>query len=131
MPLVELAHKRQQEEELRRSLREIRGALDSFKRLSDGGRLERPAGGSGYPPDLASLVEGVKDTRSPTGAKLFLLRRLPRDPLHPDRSVPAADTWALRSYASPVDDPQPGRDVFDVRSKSASRAIDGTAYGTW
>jgi len=131
MPLAELSHQRTREEELRRSLREIRGALDAYKRLVDDGRIERAVDGTGYPPDLAALVDGVKDARSPTGAKLYFLRRLPRDPMHADASVPAAETWALRSYASPPDDPRPGKDVFDVHSKSPSSGIDGTPYGTW
>ena len=131
MPLAELSHQRGKEEELRRALREIRGALDSYKRLVDDGRIERAVDGTGYPPDLAALVDGVKDARSPMGSKLYFMRRLPRDPMHADASVPAAETWALRSYASPPDDPRPGQDGFDVRSKSVGSAIDGTRYSTW
>ena len=131
MPLAELSHQRGKEEELRRALREIRGALDTYKRLVDDGRIERAVDGTGYPADLAALVDGVNDARSPTGSKLYFLRRLPRDPMHADASVPAAETWALRSYASPPDDPRPGKDVFDVHSKSAASAIDGTRYSTW
>ena len=131
MPLAELSHQRGKEEELRRALREIRSALDSYKRLVDDGRIERAIDGTGYPPDLATLVDGVKDARSPTGSKLYFLRRLPRDPMHADVTAQAAETWALRSYASPPDDPRPGKDVFDVHSKSVAAAIDGTRYSTW
>jgi len=131
MPLAELSHQRGREEELRQSLREIRAALDSYKRLVDDGRIERAVDGSGYPPNLQILVEGVKDARSPTSAKLYFLRKLPRDPLQPDLGVSAADTWALRSYASSPDDPQPGKDVFDVHSKSPATGLDGTPYRTW
>lgn len=131
MPLAELSHQRSKEEDLRRCLREIRGGLDAYKRLVDDGRIERAVDGTGYPPDLAALVDGVKDARSPTGAKLYFLRRLPRDPMHADASVPAAETWTLRSYASPPDDPRPGKDVFDVHSKSPLTGIDGTHYSSW
>lgn len=131
MPLAELSHQRGREQDLRRSLREIRTALDSYKRLVDDGRIERAVDGSGYPPDLASLVEGVKDARSPTGAKLYFMRKLPGDPMASDLSIPAVETWALRSYASPPDDPKPGKDVFDVHSKSSLMGIDGTLYSTW
>lgn len=131
MPLAELSHQRGREEELRQSLREIRGALDSYKRLVDDGRIERAVDGSGYPPNLQVLVDGVKDARSPTGVKLYFLRKLPRDPLQPDLGIAAADTWALRSYASSPDDPQPGKDVFDVHSKSQAACLDGTPYRTW
>ncbi len=131
MPLAELSHQRGMEEDLRRSLREIRTALDSYKRLVDDGRIERAIDGTGYPPDLLSLVAGVKDARSPTGAKLYFLRKLPRDPLESELSIPAQDTWALRSYSSPPDDPKPGKDVFDVHSKSTTTGIDGTPYSSW
>ena len=131
MPLAELSHQRGREEELRQSLREIRAALDSYKRLVDDGRIERAVDGSGYPPTLQVLVEGVKDARSPTGAKLYFLRKLQRDPLQPDLGITAADTWAPRSYASPPDDPRPGKDVFDVHSKSPATGLDGTPYRTW
>ena len=35
LPLAELSHQRAKEEELRRSLRDLRGALDDHKRLVD------------------------------------------------------------------------------------------------
>ena len=131
MPLAELSHQRSREEELRQSLREIRSALDAYKRLVDDGRIERAVDGSGYPPDLAALVDGVMDARSPTAAKLYFLRKLPRDPMQPDLGIAAADTWALRSYASPPSDPQTGKDVFDVHSRSSATGLDGTLYRTW
>jgi general secretion pathway protein G len=73
----------------------------------------------------------VTDARSPNGARLYFLRRLPRDPMAADVSLPAAQTWSLRSYASQPDAPAPGRDVFDVHSGSRLVALDGSAYATW
>ncbi len=131
LPLAELAHKRTQEEDLRRSLREIRNALDAYKRLVDTGRIARAADASGYPPRLQVLVDGVPDAQSPQGTLLYLLRRLPRDPLASDTVTEAADTWTPRSYTSSADDPQPGRDVFDVHSKSAGIGMDGVPYRKW
>jgi general secretion pathway protein G len=131
MPLAELAHRRAQEEELHRSLREIRSALDAYKHLVDIGRIASPAGSSGYPPSLDVLVDGVTDAQSPKGAKIYLLRTLPRDPMAPAGIAKAADTWGLRSYASPPDDPQPGADVFDVFSKATGTGLDGTPYRQW
>jgi general secretion pathway protein G len=131
MPLAELAVQRSKEEDLRRALREIRSALDAYKRLSDDGRIERVVGASGYPATLRDLVDGVVDLKSPAGAKLYFLRQLPRDPMEADQAIGAEATWALRSYASPPQDPQPGRDVFDVHSKSKRTAIDGTLYRLW
>ncbi len=132
MPMAELAQRHAKEEELRRSLREIRTALDAYRRLADEGRIERPAGGSGYPPKLDVLVDGVVDAKSPGGAKIYLLRGLPRDPFSDAAAdTPAAATWAPRSYASPPNDPKAGEDVFDVHSKSPKTGMDGTAYAAW
>lgn len=131
MPLAELAQQRTKEESLRRSLREIRDALDAYKRLTDEGRIERDAGGSGYPPKLELLESGVKDARSPQGAKLYLLRKLPRDPFASAEVQPDSVTWALRSYASSRGDPKSGVDVYDVRSKSTATGLNGIPYQQW
>lgn len=130
-PLAELAHRRAQEEDLRRSLRVIRTALDTYKHLVETGHIANPSGGSGYPPSLKVLVEGVTDLQSPQGAKIYLLRRLPRDPLAADSIKNAADTWGLRSYASPPDKPRPGADVFDVYSLAPGDGLDGHPYREW
>ena len=126
-----LSQRRAQEEELRRSLREIRGAIDQYKRLVDAGHIERSVGDSGYPPSLQVLVEGLTDAMTPQATKIYILRSLPRDPFSPPDVTTAADTWALRSYASPPDDPQPGEDVFDVHSKSSATGLNGIAYKRW
>jgi general secretion pathway protein G len=131
LPLAELSHRRTQEEELRRSLREIRGALDAYKRMVDAGRIARAADSSGYPVRLELLAEGVPDAQSPQGTMLYLLRRLPRDPLAPAAIADAAGTWGLRSYASPPNDPRPGRDVYDVYSKAPGVGLDGIPYRNW
>ncbi len=131
MPLLELHAQREREAELRHALRTIRGALDAYKRAYDEGRIEQRTGASGYPRDLESLVRGVPDARSPQGAPIIFLRRLPRDPFHPDPSVPAAQTWGLRAYASPPDAPARGEDVFDVYSLSPRSGINGIPYRQW
>ena len=131
LPLAELSHRRSQEEELRRALREIRSALDAYKRMVDAGLIARPAGGSGYPPTLQVLVDGEVNAQTPQASRLYFLRRIPRDPLAPDTVADAAQTWGLRSYESPPDDPQPGRDVFDVYSKVTGVGLDGRPYRQW
>src|SRR5436190_11924853 len=131
MPLMELSHRRTQEEELRRSLREIRSALDAYKRMVDAGLIARPAGGSGYPPHLQVLVDGEVNAQMPRAAKLYFLRRLPRDPFAPSGIADAAESWGLRSYESPPDNPQPGRDVYDVFSKAPGNGLDGRPYRQW
>jgi general secretion pathway protein G len=131
LPLAELAKRRHDEESLRSALREIRGALDAYKRGVDEGRIERRPGGTGYPPRLDSLVDGVIDQKDPERRKLYFLRRLPADPFAPDASLPAAQTWGLRSYASEPDEPRPGDDVYDVYSLSAQTGLNGRPYREW
>jgi general secretion pathway protein G len=130
-PLAELSHRRAQEEELRRSLREIRTALDAYKRMVDAGLIARPAGGSGYPPNLRVLVEGEVNAQTPLASRLYFLRRLPRDPMAAETLTDAAETWGLRSYDSPPNDPQVGRDVYDVFSKAQGAGLDGRPYRQW
>jgi general secretion pathway protein G len=131
LPLAELAVQRSKETELRRALREIRDALDAYKRASDEGRIQRSPDQSGYPSTLAALVEGVTDAKSPTGAKIYFLRRLPPDPLHPDPKAPPERTWGLRGYESPPHEPKPGKDVFDVHSLSERAGLNGVPYHQW
>jgi general secretion pathway protein G len=131
LPLSELAQRRTQEEDLRRSLREIRDALDAYKRAVDQGHIPRVVGASGYPPSLDVLVAGIVDAQSPQGAKLFFLRQIPRDPIAEDPSIDSAATWALRSYESSAEAPKSGRDVYDVHSKSTKVGSNGVPYARW
>ncbi|PZO12634.1 MAG: general secretion pathway protein GspG [Burkholderiales bacterium] len=131
VPLVELNVQRAREHELRTALRQIRGALDAHKRATDEGRVLARTGGSGYPRTLNELVDGVSDAKSPTTARIYFLRRLPRDPFNPDRSLSAAETWGLRAYSSPPDTPAEGEDVYDVYSKSNRTGLNGQRYREW
>jgi general secretion pathway protein G len=124
LPLAELSVQRGKEQELRRSLREMREAIDAYKRAADDGVIEKPADKSGYPPTLAALVEGAVDKRDPRGARVYFLRRVPPDPV-------SGEPWGLRSYASPPDTPQSGQDVFDVHSKSTQVGLNGIPYREW
>ena len=123
-PLAELSLQRGKEQELRHALRQIREAIDAYKRAADEGRIERKADASGYPPALAVLVEGVEDKQDPEKAKIFFLRRVPRDPM-------SGEDWGLRSYASPASDPQPGKDVYDVYSRSEEMGLNKVPYREW
>ena len=129
-PLLTLATRRQQEFALRQNLRTLRVAIDAYKQAAADGMLAVPADESGYPPTLQVLADGVPDLREGKGRKIYFLRRLPRDPFA-DTSLPAAQTWGLRSYDSPPDAPRPGRDVFDVYSLSEGTGLDGTPYRDW
>lgn len=131
MPLAQLVTKREKEAELRVALRDIRGALDAYKAAALAGHIKLELGASGYPPDLKSLYAGVEDAASEKKLNLYFLRRIPRDPFFPDGAVPADETWGLRSYKSPPDDPQSGDDVFDVYSLSNAKGLNGVSYHDW
>ena len=131
VPFAQLVQQRHKETELRDALRQIRTALDAYRQSVKEGRVASPADGSGYPPDLDVLWQGVPDKTKPDASKLYFLRRLPRDPFYPDAAAPAAETWGTRSYASPPDTPAPGRDVFDVYSLSPATGLNGVPYREW
>ena len=124
LPLAEVAATRAKEQDLRKALREMRGAIDAYKRASDDGVIEKPADASGYPPSLAALTEGVPDKRKPDAPKLYFLRKVPADPFN-------VEGWGLRSYQSPHQAPQPGKDVFDVYSKAPGSGLNGVPYRDW
>jgi general secretion pathway protein G len=131
MPLAHLIAKREKEAELRGALRQIRDALDAYRLAGQTGHIKQELGASGYPPDLEVLYTGVEDEASEQRVHLYFLRRIPRDPFFPDGSVPAEQTWGLRSYQSPPDDPQAGEDVFDVYSLSNATGLNGVPYRQW
>lgn len=131
MPMLEMSAKRQKETELRAALREIRGGLDAYRRAVEAGKLEKKVDESGYPHRLEYLVQGVDNIQDPNKAKLYFLRRLPRDPFGDDPALTAAQTWGKRSYASPPDVPQEGSDVFDVYSLAGGVGLNGIPYREW
>ena len=130
-PLASMVIQREKESELRAALRDIRSAIDAYKDAAEQGLVEVAADASGYPPDLKSLYAGVEDLRDPNRAKLYFMRRLPRDPFFPDGTASAVETWGLRSYASSPEDPQPGVDVYDVYSLSKNKSLNGVPYHDW
>lgn len=130
MPLAQTVQQREKERELKRALWTLRDGIDAYRRAVDElppGSFSRTA--SGYPPDLQALVEGLPDAKAAGGRRLFL-RAIPRDPFAPNE-LPAAKTWRLRSYASDASRPQPGDDVYDVRSSSNVMALNGQSVGEW
>ena len=123
LPLNELVAQRAKEQDLRRALRDIREAIDAYKQASDEGRILKKVGESGYPRRLEDLLEGVEDQKSPKKDRIYFLRRLPQDPF--------SESWGIRSYASPPEDPKEGEDVFDVFSRSERVGINGKQYRQW
>ncbi|MBM3297417.1 MAG: prepilin-type N-terminal cleavage/methylation domain-containing protein [Candidatus Aminicenantes bacterium] len=131
VPLAQKTVQREREIELSRALREIREAVDAFKRLADEKKIRTESGTEGYPPDLRTLVEGVEllsgqGERSSEGRVVKLLRRIPKDPM--TRST----DWGLRSYQDKPDASSwGGENVYDVYTKSRGRAMDGSLYREW
>ncbi|MEV4783484.1 type II secretion system protein [Burkholderia sp. LMU1-1-1.1] len=137
-PMAQVAVQREQERQLRTALIEIREAIDAYKRAADNGRIKLAIGDSGYPKKLEDLVNGVPDLRSPRKQNMYFLRRLPRDPFAPPEgngngfaSAGAGGGWALRSYASPPDNPAEGEDVFDISSRSTKTGLNGIPLRLW
>jgi general secretion pathway protein G len=125
LPTIKVVMIRPKEEELQHDLREIREAIDRYKDVADTGAFRVEVGSQGYPPDLETLVNGV---RYGSGGieKIRFLRRIPIDPMT------GKTEWGLRSIE---DDPdatsQSGNNVYDVYSKSDRTALDGTKYSDW
>ena len=144
MPLTKMTGKRTQELELRQKLREMRMAIDEFRRdwARDGEVLIGPlcvknkltckasTGVTGYPKSLQTLLgvelSGTEAATRETKAMRRYLRRIPMDP------VTGATDWRLRCYQDPTDVQEWCKeDVFDVFSKSPEEAVDGTKYRDW
>lgn len=184
IPLAQNAVRRQNELKLRATLRDVRNAIDAFKRdtvgacpqgsvttsnpttpnqpgannvtadprsrvviddctIFDSSNLDR------YPPDLETLVEGVRvKARTPNlqgGSGLrdgekqateineekevikYYLREMPVDPI-----TGRDDTWKLRSsYQSADEESWDSINVFDVRSGAEGEGLNGEKYSDW
>jgi general secretion pathway protein G len=131
VPLAQVAVQRTKEQELHRSLREIRNAIDAYKKASDEGRIQSAGNSTGYPKTLETLVDGEVDQRSVGRTKIYFLRRVPRDPFSEDETVKAAESWGKRCYASEASDPKEGDDVYDVFSKSERVGLNSVPYREW
>jgi general secretion pathway protein G len=131
LPMAQLTVQRAKEQELQTALQSIRGAIDAYKQAWLDGRIEKSVGESGYPKSLRDLVYGVENKEDPKKTKIYFLRKLPRNPMAQDTSVPAEQTWGKRSYASGPDSPQEGADVFDVYVPSEAVGLNGIAYRDW
>ena len=129
LPLAQVTAQRSREAELRRSLRELRVAIDRFKDAVDRGQIpttELEPGSEGYPPDLDTLVEGVAAANDASGRMLKFLRRVPVDPMTREAE------WGRRAYKdSPTSTTWGGGNVYDVYSLAEGTALDGTRYRDW
>lgn len=129
VPVARNMIKREKEMELRRTLRELRKAIDAYKiscEQGNVGALDRKVEDECYPPNLQVLVEGITPPNKPNTTIRFL-RRIPKDPFTGDTE------WGKRSIQ---DDPDAtswgGQNVYDVFSKAPGMALDGkTQYKDW
>ncbi len=133
LPMTALVETRAKETELRVALRTLRKAIDEYKVAADAGVISKTTGSSGYPANLDVLVTGVPRTTvfGFSSTPMVFLRSIPRDPFHPDRTTPAAETWNIRRYGAPPGDYSAGADVFDVSSRSERTALDGSRLSDW
>lgn len=130
IPLAEVTATRAKELELRRSLREMRTAIDEYykdyQEAVAAKKIFATVDATGYPEELEVLLEG-NEWGGLYPYKKKYLRRILKDPF--DKY---GDGWGLRSYA---DDPDTtvwgGDDIFDVYSQSDEIALDGTYYRDW
>jgi general secretion pathway protein G len=131
-PLVRNSVVRERETELREGLRQLRKAIDDYKRFNDqtGGQAIpiQFRTKSGYPKELAILVDGFipANVVGTEGTKVKFLRRMPRDPMT------NSTEWGLRGTDDePNSTSWGGEDIFDVYTKSTGVALDGTKYKDW
>ena len=125
LPVAKFTAKRSREADLRQSLRQMRAAIDEYKRYSDAGLIPVDLGTDGYPKKLEVLVEGVEIVGQ-VDKKLKLLRRVPVDPMT------GKDEWGLRSYQDASDATSwGGEDIYDVYSLSGGVGLNGIPYRKW
>lgn len=129
IPIARNIIKHEREKELKRTLREIRKAIDAYhKDCNDGkiGMLDRKLKDACYPQKLETLVEGVPQfvpgSVNATGDMLRYLRRMPIDP------ITGRSDWVTRSVQDEPDSIGGEENVYDVRSSSQQMALDGKTY---
>jgi general secretion pathway protein G len=127
VPLARSKIRAERERDLRYDLREMRTAIDKYKDNCDQGFFGPPKQDSDcYPESLEQLVDGVKLAQSADGKKMKFLRRIPVDPFTGKRE------WGLLSdQDDPTSTSWGGQNVFNVYSKTADKAPDGSSYAEW
>ncbi len=80
-----------------------------------------------YPESLEELVKGIeyRDKKNNPKIRKFL-RSVPRDPMTQDGE------WGILSYQDKKDSSTwGGENVYDIYTRSESKALDGTLYKEW
>lgn len=126
VPLARNGLKREKELELRRDLREMRLAIDEYKKQADQQKIKAPpAEANGYPESLEVLVEGVPAAGS-LSRKVRFLRRIPVDPFT------GKAEWGLRNTNDDANSSSwGGGHVYDVYSLAPGTGMNGIPYHEW
>jgi len=125
LPVAKFTVQRSKEADLRQALREMRNAIDDYKRYSDAGLIPVDLGTDGYPAKLENLVNGVALVGQ-VDKKVKFLRRIPIDPMT------GKTEWAMRSYQDATDASSwGGEDVYDVFTTSREIGLNGVPYNKW
>ena len=129
LPIARVNMKRQREAELKRNLREVRAAIDTFHDWAAGGLLaqtELNATAENYPSSLEQLVDGVLLANDASGRKKKFLRRIPTDPFT------GTTDWGKRAYTDTAESKVwGGSSVYDIYTKFDGKALDGSKYKDW
>jgi general secretion pathway protein G len=132
VPMVRNTVKREREADLRLALRDLRQAIDKYKRyheISNGTAIPiELKTQTGYPKDLSVLAEGFipANVVGTSANRVRFLRRIPIDPMTGDTE------WGLKAYKDePDSDSWGGEDVWDVFTTSDATALNGTKYREW
>lgn len=127
IPMVETSVKRNKEILLRRNLRIIITAIDTYRKFVIENNVEHDEDTYGFPETLEDLVDGVeyKDKQGEERIQKFL-RKIPVDPMTNSYE------WGMRSYQDDRDSSSWGSEnLYDVYTKSERKALDGTYYKDW
>jgi general secretion pathway protein G len=125
LPVTKFTYQRLKEAELRTALRQMRNAIDEYKRYSDAALLPQQLGADGYPQELEELIEPI-DVVGQVDKQIRFLRRIPVDPMTGEAE------WGMRSTSDPPDSTSHGGDnLFDVYSLSSGVGLDGVPYAEW
>jgi general secretion pathway protein G len=127
-PVVRSNFQRQRELELKNDLRNMRRAIDDYHNQCRQGVFvaDNDLNKICYPPDLETLVAGVKKNDI-NRTSIRFLRRIPRDPFTGETE------WGLRSTEDEPNSTSWGGDnVWDVYSKAEGMSLDGKShYNEW
>src|ERR1700737_2948323 len=94
LPIARYSIVHKKEELLHYELRQMRDAIDRYKDLADSNKIRVEVGSEGYPPDLETLVKGVK-LGAGDDKKIRFLRRIPVAPMT------ALAEWGLGDIPAP------------------------------